>query len=158
MVGKVLGLALLVALVGVHAAGCAGGPGQAPVAQAEVSQATVFRATEPQLPEGDLATLAAGNSASGMGMPSAMAPGPADFSGMDGSRDLFISGVFHKAIVVVDEQGTEAAAATGAVVGITSAPADRPVVLSVDRPFIFLFRDLKTGTLLFMGRVLNPAG
>lgn len=95
---------------------------------------------------------------SGMGMTSAMAPGQADFSGMDGSRELFISSVIHKAIVVVDEQGTEAAAATGAVVGITSAPADQPVVLAVDRPFILLIRDINSGTLLFMGRVLNPAG
>ncbi len=93
---------------------------------------------------------------SGMGMPDAVTPGRADLSGMDGGRDLFVSDVIHKAIVVVDERGTEAAAATGAVIGITSAPAQPPVTLVVDRPFVFLIRDLKTGTLLFVGRVLRP--
>lgn len=92
---------------------------------------------------------------SGMGMPDAMGGG-ADFSGIDGSRDLFIKDVIHKAIVVVDERGTEAAAATGVVMP-ASAPAQQPVTLTVDRPFVFLIRDAKTGTLLFVGRVLNPA-
>ncbi len=95
---------------------------------------------------------------SDMGMPNAVSPGKADFSGMDGSRELFVSDVIHKAIVVVDERGTEAAAATAAVVGVTSAPAAQPVKLIVDRPFVFLIRDVKTGALLFVGRVLNPAG
>lgn len=95
---------------------------------------------------------------SGMGMPSAMTPGQADFSGIDGSRDLFVSDVIHKALVVVDEKGTEAAAATGAVIGLTSAPAAQPVTITVDRPFVFLIRDVETGALLFVGRVLNPAG
>ena len=95
---------------------------------------------------------------SGMGMPSAMTPGQADFSGIDGSRDLFVSDVIHKALVVVDEKGTEAAAATGAVIGLTSAPAAQPVTITVDRPFVFLIRDVETGAMLFVGRVLNPAG
>ncbi|MGI5835451.1 MAG: serpin family protein, partial [Chloroflexota bacterium] len=95
---------------------------------------------------------------SGMGMPDAMKPRQADFSGMDGSRDLYISDVVHKAIVVVDERGTEAAAATGVVVGLASAPASQPVRLTIDRPFIFLIRDIETGSILFVGRVLNPVG
>lgn len=95
---------------------------------------------------------------SGMGMPNAVTPRGADFSGIDGTRELYISNVIHKAIVAVDEQGTEAAAATGVVIGVTSAPATAPVTLTVDRPFVFLIRDVKTGTVLFVGRVLNPAG
>jgi serpin B len=81
----------------------------------------------------------------------------ADFSGMDGTRDLFISEVVHKAFVSVDESGTEAAAATAVVMRFTSAP-DTPVEMTVDRPFIYMIRDLKTGTILFVGRVLNPEG
>jgi serpin B len=81
----------------------------------------------------------------------------ADFSGMDGTRDLFISEVVHKAFVSVDETGTEAAAATAVMMRFTSAPS-MPVEMSVDRPFIYLIRDVKTGSILFMGRVLNPEG
>ena len=86
-----------------------------------------------------------------MGMPVAFS-GAADFSGMTGSRDLFISDVVHKAFVSVDEAGTEAAAAT-AVIMPTSAPT---VEVTIDRPFIFLIRDIDTGAILFLGRVLNP--
>jgi serpin B len=90
-----------------------------------------------------------------MGMSDAFNPTAADFSGMDGSRDLFISDVFHKAFIAVDEKGTEAAAATAVVVGATAMP-DPPVEVTADRPFIFIIRDLETKTILFMGRVLNP--
>jgi serpin B len=88
-----------------------------------------------------------------MGMRSAFAD--ADFSGMDGTHDLFISEVVHKAFVSVDETGTEAAAATAVIVSLTAAPS-APVEVRVDRPFIYMIRDLKTGSLLFVGRVLNP--
>jgi serpin B len=90
-----------------------------------------------------------------MGMPVAFDPNLADFSGMDGSRELYITDVIHKAFVAVDEEGTEAAAATGVVVGVTSLPME-DVRLVVDRPFIFAIRDVPTGELLFVGRVLNP--
>jgi serpin B len=90
-----------------------------------------------------------------MGMPTAFEDG-ADFSGMDGTRDLFISDVLHKAFVSVDEAGTEAAAATAVIMSLTAMP-DQPVEVSIDRPFIFLIRDLQTGAVLFMGRVMNPA-
>lgn len=93
---------------------------------------------------------------SAMGMPDAMSPGQADFTGIDGTRELYISDVVHKAVVAVDEKGTEAAAATGVVVRTTSAPAEQPVIVTVDRPFVFLIRDLETGTVVFAGRVLNP--
>jgi serpin B len=95
---------------------------------------------------------------SAMGMPDAMVYRQADFSGMDGTRELFISDVVHKAVVAVDERGTEAAAATAVIVATASAPVDQPLVFTVDRPFVFLIRDLQTGAVLFVGRVLNPAG
>ena len=80
----------------------------------------------------------------------------ADFSGMDGSRDLRITDILHKAVIAVDEQGTEAAAATVIIVGATSAPAE-PVTIRAERPFFFLIRDTQTGAVLFAGRVSNPA-
>ena len=90
-----------------------------------------------------------------MGMPIAFS-GAADFSGMTGSPDLCISEVLHKAFVSVDEAGTEAAAATAVVMKLTGMPI-QPVEFTVDRPFIFLIRDIETGAILFVGRVLNPA-
>ncbi len=98
------------------------------------------------------ANLNLGEILAGLGMPSAFDPNTADFSGMDGRRDLYLTSVVHKAFVAVDEKGTEAAAATGVVAGATSMPA----VVTVDRPFVYLIRDRETGTVLFMGRVLNP--
>ena len=89
-----------------------------------------------------------------MGMPTAFSDA-ADFSGMTGAKDLFISDVFHKAFVSVDEEGTEAAAATAVVMSLTSMP-ESPLELTVDRPFLFLIREHETGTVLFMGRVVNP--
>ena len=89
-----------------------------------------------------------------LGMETAFS-GDADFSGMTGNRDLFISEVVHKAFVSVDEAGTEAAAAT-AVVMKMSAMQPQPVQVALDRPFIFLIRDIETGAVLFVGRVLDP--
>jgi len=90
----------------------------------------------------------------GMGMPVAFS-GEADFSGMTGNRDLFISKVVHKAFVSVDEAGTEAAAAT-AVIMPESGPPEPTVEVTIDHPFIFLIRDIETGAILFVGRVMNP--
>jgi serpin B len=93
-----------------------------------------------------------------MGMPSAFG-GEADFSGMTGDRDLFISDVVHKAFVAVDEEGTEAAAATAVIMAeMAAAPMEDAVIMRLDRPFLFLIRDDDTGTILFAGRVLNPEG
>ncbi len=92
-----------------------------------------------------------------LGMKDAFVAGVADFSGMDDTRDLFIGAVLHKAFVAVDEAGTEAAAAT-AVIMPAGAMASDPVQFKVDRPFVFAIRDLDTGALLFLGRVVNPAG
>ena len=93
-----------------------------------------------------------------LGMTDAFDPGRADFSGMDGARDLYISDVLHKAFVSVDEQGTEAAAATAVIMELTSAPMGEPITFTVDRPFIYLIRDQQSGTILFLGRVMNPSG
>jgi len=89
-----------------------------------------------------------------LGMKDAFNAGAADFSGMDGSKELFISAVVHKAFVDVNEEGTEAAAATAVVVGTTAMM--EPTVFRADRPFVFLIRDNKTGSILFIGRVANP--
>ncbi len=89
-----------------------------------------------------------------MGMPLAFSDA-ADFSGMTGNKDLFISDVFHKAYVNVDEEGTEAAAATAVIMSVTSAPAD-PIEITVDRPFMLVIREHQTNTILFMGRVVSP--
>ena len=89
-----------------------------------------------------------------MGMPVAFS-GRADFSGMTGNRDLFISDVIHKAFVSVDEAGTEAAAATAVMMALTAVPG-APVEVTVDRPFVFLLRDIETDAILFVGRIVNP--
>ncbi|MGD2178110.1 MAG: serpin family protein [Anaerolineae bacterium] len=80
----------------------------------------------------------------------------ADFSGMTGDRALSIADVVHKAFVSVDEEGTEAAAAT-AVVMVESAMPGQPVEVTIDHPFIFLIRDIETGAVLFVGRVVDPS-
>jgi len=80
----------------------------------------------------------------------------ADFSGMTDNRDLFLSAVVHQAYVDVNEEGTEAAAATGGVMRVTSIGPDETPVFRADHPFLFLIRDTKTGSLLFLGRVMNP--
>jgi serpin B len=90
-----------------------------------------------------------------LGMSDPFDPDKADFSGMTERNDLYISAVVHKAFVAVDEKGTEAAAATAVIVGVTSAPVF-DVTLIIDRPFIFFIRDIRTGQILFVGRVLNP--
>ncbi len=90
-----------------------------------------------------------------MGMPRAFSM-DADFSGMDGTKDLYLQDVVHKAFVDVDEAGTEAAAATAAIVGLKSLPPQQDAVeMRVDRPFVFMIRDSTTGTVLFMGRVAS---
>lgn len=101
-------------------------------------------------------TLSLADTLQSMGMQDAFNPGAADFSAMDGTRDLYISDVFHKAFVSVDEKGTEAAAATAVIVSVESISMPQ-VELMIDRPFIFLIRDLETSAILFIGRVLNPA-
>jgi serpin B len=86
----------------------------------------------------------------------------ADFSGMTGGKDLFISLVLHKAFVEVDEAGTEAAAASAVLMAPTAAriqmPRLPPPVFRADHPFLFLIRDQRSGSILFLGRLTNPRG
>jgi len=92
----------------------------------------------------------------GLGMAEAFTMA-ADFSGMDGRKDLFISQVIHQSYVKVDEEGTEAAAATAVVMELKSAMPVRPKVFRADHPFIFIIQDKKSGNILFMGRVDDPS-
>ena len=95
-----------------------------------------------------------------LGMAEAFASGKADFSGMNGVKPpsdeaLFIGAVFHKAFVDVNEEGTEAAAATAVAMWGTGMPPPIPV-FRADHPFLFLIRETATGQILFIGRVAEP--
>ncbi|MBE3066780.1 MAG: serpin family protein [Chloroflexi bacterium] len=92
----------------------------------------------------------------GMGMQAAFDPYAADFSGIDGQRDLVISDAIHKAFIAADEKGTEAAAATVVVFMTTVARMPEGIVLTIDRPFFYIIRDVPSGSILFMGRVVDP--
>jgi serpin B len=90
-----------------------------------------------------------------LGMRQAFVPGGADFTGISGSgRNLFVQAVVHKAFVDVNEEGTEAAAATGVAIALTSLPQIK--VFRADHPFVFLIRDNRSGGILFMGRMTAP--
>jgi serpin B len=86
-----------------------------------------------------------------LGMRSAFDAETADFSGMTEREDLFVGPVFHKAFVAVDEEGTEAAAATAVVMKRTAMPVQ--IVFRADHPFMFAIRHKETGAIMFMGRV-----
>ncbi len=90
-----------------------------------------------------------------LGMESAFGSA-ADFSGFTGNPDLFISKVLHKAFVKVDEAGTEAAAATAVVMGLTAIP-QQPVQMNIDSPFMFFILDRESGSIVFMGRIMDPS-
>ncbi|KAJ1200955.1 hypothetical protein NDU88_004774 [Pleurodeles waltl] len=91
---------------------------------------------------------------SSMGMSDAFNQGKADLSGMSNKNDLYLSNVFHKAFVEVNEEGTEAAAATAAVVVLKMAALS--VKFQADHPFLFIIKDNKTGSILFCGRFCSP--
>lgn len=93
-------------------------------------------------------------SLSELGMPNAFAP-HCDLSGIDGTKNLYVQSVVHQAFVDVNEEGTEAAAATGVVVGITSVGPQIPV-FRADHPFVFVIQERSTGNILFIGRVVKP--
>ena len=90
-------------------------------------------------------------------MRDAFDPARADFSEMT-EVQLFISLVLHKAFVSVDEEGTEAAAATAVVMTRTAAPSEPAVEFQADRPFLFLIQHRDTGVILFLGRFADPKG
>ncbi|MCK4947894.1 MAG: serpin family protein [Candidatus Aureabacteria bacterium] len=89
-----------------------------------------------------------------MGMPSAFSLPPANFSGITGKKDLFISKVVHKAFVHVNEEGTEAAAATA--VAMAKGSISKTLLFQADHPFVFLIRESQTGSILFIGRIADP--
>jgi len=89
----------------------------------------------------------------GMGMPTAFTWPGADFSGMDGTKNLYIGQVIHQAYVEVDEEGTEAAAATAVMMMFGAA---RSNLFMADHPFIFIIQEKATGNILFLGRVTDP--
>lgn len=94
-----------------------------------------------------------------LGMTDAFQFGKADFSGCDGSRELYISDVIHKAFCEVNEEGTEAAAATGTIKRLASPVQQKqpePKVFCADHPYLYLIRDNQTGAVLFLGRVTDP--
>ena len=81
----------------------------------------------------------------------------ADLSGIDGTENLFVSTVIHKAVVEVNEEGTEAVSATGAVVNFRSSAPQAAIVFAVNRPFLFMVADKATGCILFFGRLTQPS-
>ncbi len=92
-----------------------------------------------------------------MGMPLPFDQTQADFSAMDDSREgLYLFAVVHKAFVDVNEEGTEAAASTAAVMNLRGISTEKPTVFRADHPFVFLIRDFSTNSLLFLGRLTNP--
>jgi hypothetical protein len=94
-----------------------------------------------------------------LGITDAFDAASADFSGIDGRRDLYISQAIHKAVVEVNETGTEAAAATGISIGVETAafhPPTTPIPFHADHPFHFLIRDRQTDSILFLGQVQQP--
>jgi serpin B len=90
-----------------------------------------------------------------LGMPTPFDDRYADFSGMTTQEHLFIKAVLHQGYIAVDEEGTEAAAATAVVAGVDSAPITQPFI--VNRPFLYVVHDTAHGTPLFVGRVTDPS-
>jgi len=105
-----------------------------------------------------MAVLELGDPLQALGMKDAFHHPAADFSGIDGTHDLYIGLVVHQAVVAVDEQGTEAAAATGVMMPRGGMPrTDKPIVFRADHPFVYVIRDTKTNAVLFMGRLADPS-
>ena len=103
-------------------------------------------------------TLRLDSNLKALGMTDAFDPDKADFSKMTVAKDkLFIGAVVHKAFVDVNEEGTEAAAATGVVIGITSAMPEPVTVFRADHPFLVIIKEKSSGSILFMGRVVEPS-
>ena len=92
-----------------------------------------------------------------LGMQRAFVAGEADFSGIDGRRDLFVSDVVHEGFVEVSEAGTEAAGATGVAVAVrTAVIPEEPLEVRADRPFAWAVVEAASGTVLFAGTVVDP--
>jgi serpin B len=123
----------------------------------ELQQALVYKRVMVYFPKFRLETdYRLSDTLAEMGMPTAFTE-RADFSGMDGTGGMWIDDVFHKAFVDVNEEGTEAAAATAVSMTLSMEMDFEPIpVFRADHPFIFLIQDDDTGNILFMGRVVNP--
>ena len=93
---------------------------------------------------------------SGMGMGVAFDADQADFTRINPEGGLYISRVLHKSYIATDEEGTEAAAVTAVEIGVTSAGPDQVYHFTVNRPFIYFIQEKSTGTILFIGNVMNP--
>jgi serpin B len=113
-----------------------------------------------ELPKWDIETkVELSTMLAALGMPTAFTDA-ADFTGMTTDEALQIGFVVHQANITVDEAGTEAAAATAVGIEATAAPVEEPepMLVTVDRPFLYALRDRETGAVLFLGRVTRPAG
>ena len=95
-----------------------------------------------------------GDALSALGMSDLFNAATADLSGIDGKGQLFVSKVVHKAFINVDEEGSEAAAATGVIMMLRSLP--RIMEFKADHPFLFMIREKNTGSILFLGRMMKP--
>lgn len=123
----------------------------------QITSGLTVQSVELTLPKFGIETHAGlGDALAGLGMTDAFDSNRADFSGITRAEKLHISEVVHQANIDVDEKGTTAAAATGVVLRAVGRSLD-VVTLHVDRPFVFLVRDVPTGAILFMGRVTDPA-
>ena len=91
-----------------------------------------------------------------MGMGIAFKEGIADFSNMRSQNDLFISSVLHKTFVEVNEEGTEAAAVTVVRIGLTSDGPSHGFSMIINRPFLFVIRENRSGAIMFIGKIVNP--
>jgi len=110
-----------------------------------------------RMPKFDYETTVNANEAlMALGMSDAFNPNTADFSDINEANELFITDVIHKATITVDEEGTEAAAATAVIMGLKSMAPEDPIALTIDRPFLYMIQHNPTGTILFFGRFVTP--
>jgi len=117
----------------------------------------VYQPVDLQMPKFDFESTVNGKEPLyALGMAEAFDPDAANYSGITEVEKLYISDVMHKATITVDEEGTEAAAATAVIFATKSAMPEEPVLLVIDRPFLFLIQHQPTGTILFMGHVIQP--
>jgi serpin B len=101
-------------------------------------------------------TLNANNVLKALGLEEAFDVEKADFSGITQNDELMITDVLHKTTITVDEEGTEAAAASAVIVGIRSFNPEEPIAVVIDRPFQFFIMHKPTNAILFMGKVMQP--
>ena len=122
-----------------------------------IQNTAAYQPVDVQMPKFDFETTINANAPLvALGMAEAFNPDAADFSGITEEDELYITDVLHKATITVDEGGTEAAAATAIIFGIKSAMPEEAVSMVIDRPFLFFIQHEPTGSILFMGRVVEP--